>query len=126
MHDTPSQPGGSGQCNSRHALHECLGVAGNATPAVRCHTALGLWAVQLLRQTPHCLGAMGSATPATQYHTASGEWEVQLLQHTPPLPWGTGHCKSCSALPHRLGGGGVVQFLQRTTKLPGGSGQWKS
>ena len=50
----------------------------------------------------HCLtalGAAGSATPAMHCLTAWGQWAVLLLQYTAALPWGSGQCNSCNALP---------------------------
>ena len=46
---TASLPGGSGQCNSCHALPHCLGAVGSATSAMHCLTALGQLAVELLQ-----------------------------------------------------------------------------
>ena len=66
---------------------------------------------------------------------------MQPLQYTASLPWGSGQCNSCNALPHCLGavdtatpamhcptalGQWAVELLQSTASLPGGSGQCNS
>ena len=70
---------------------------------MHCLTALGQWAVELLQCTVHCLGAVDSGTPTIHCPTARGQWTVQLLHYTASLPWGSGQCNSCNALPHCLG-----------------------
>ena len=114
---TASLPGGRGQCNPCNALPHCLGAVGSATFAMQCLTALG---------------AVGSGTPAMHRLTAWGQWAVQLL-HTASLPWGSGQCNSCHAVPHCLGAVGsgtraihcptaweqwAVQLLQCTASRP--------
>ena len=114
-HRLPYCPRVRGQWNSCNALPHRLGVAGSGilamcgptswgdrescpggcsclksgSPVMRCHTAWGQWAVQILHCTaslpggsgqwnscdapPHCAGAMGSATPAMHCLTAWGQ-----------------------------------------------------
>ena len=52
------------QCNSCNTLPHCLGAVGRATPATRCHTAWGPWAVQLLQCTASLLDAVDNGTLA--------------------------------------------------------------
>ena len=119
-------PGGCGQCNSCHALPHCLRAVGSATSRMHRLTA---W------------GAAGSGTPAMHCQTAPRQWGVQLLQCTASMPWGSGQCNSCNALPHWLRAVGsatpamlwltargqcAVQLLQCTAALLWGSGQCNS
>ena len=107
-------------------------------PAMRCLTALGQWALQLLQCTasppwgsgqwnscnalPQGLGAVGSATSAKQCPTACRQWAVQLLQCTASMPSGSRQCNSCNAPPHCLGAVGSGTPAT-TASTPGGSGQ---
>ena len=76
------------------------------------------------RAAPH-LRAVGSGSVAMHCNTACGQGAVELLQLSAALPVGSGHRKSCNALPH-VWGQWAVELLQCTAKLPRGSGQCNS
>ena len=84
---TASLLGGSGQCNSCHALPQCVGAVG----------------VQLCNALPYRLGVVGSGTRAVHRQTAWGQWAVQLLQSTAPLPGGSGRWNSGNTVPQCRG-----------------------
>ena len=109
--------------------HFSMGAEGSAIPAIRCLSALGQWAVQLLQCTaslpgssgrwnschalPQQPGAVGSGPSAISASTSWGDGESrprggrcltkELLQRTASLPGGGGQCNSCNALPRCLG-----------------------
>ena len=151
---TASLPWGSGRCNSCNARPHRRGTLGSRSPAMRgptsfgdlescpggshyvisqtlamrCLSASGQWAVELLQCTPtppagrgQCnsylgavgrgrsynalppsLGAVGSATPPMHCFNAYWQWAVELLSCTATLPRSSGHWNSCNALRHCL------------------------
>ena len=127
---TAAVPRGRGQCNSYNAVPYDLGALGSGTPSMHSLTAWGQWAVLLLQRTaslpagsghcnfhnpmPHCLGAVGSGTLAMPCLTVWGHWAVQI------------RCKSCYAMPHRLGIVGQWKSSNALHSLRAGSGQCDS
>ena len=131
MQCTAILPVGSWQWNSCNASPYRLGSVGSGTPVMHCHTAWGVWDVEVLQCTgsppggsrrwysctalPHYLGvlgslkAVGSGTPVMHSLSAQGRWAVELLQCTASSLWGSRWWDSCNALPHcsRAVGSGI-------------------
>ena len=65
---------GSGQWKRRYALPLCLWAGGNGTPATRCLTACGQWAVEIVLCTDTLPGGIGQGNGIVAVHclTACG------------------------------------------------------
>ena len=150
-HTTPHHTTPHHTTPHRTALPHCPGAVGSGSPAVHCHTALGQWAVELLRYTAalpwgsgqwkscrtalgpeqsnsrgtllQCLGAVGRGTPAAHRRTAWGQCTVGRLLHS-ALPLGavaSGQWNTCCTLPHCLG---AVGSGTRAVHCHTALGQW--
>ena len=117
------------QCTVCALLHGSCGhkAVGFGTPAMQCHTARRIWAVELLQRSASLLGVsrhVGSGTPSTHCLTAWGQWAEELLQCATPLPWGSGQCNPCNPQPLYPGAvGSATPVLHGpTARGAGGSG----
>ena len=71
---------------------------------------------------PGRLEAVSNGTPASHCRIAWGQWAVELLPYTASLPWGSGPCISCIALPHRLEAVGIAYSRNSLTRRRGAVG----